>query len=72
MRRVVVTGLGIVSSIGNNANEVLASLREAKSGGPQWTSAAAVAPLPGTWTLTLNVALDASDAYTTSASYQVW
>ena len=31
-RRVVVTGLGIVSSIGNNANEVLASLREAKSG----------------------------------------
>ena len=32
MRRVVVTGLGIVSSIGNNADEVLASLREAKSG----------------------------------------
>jgi 3-oxoacyl-[acyl-carrier-protein] synthase-1 len=32
MRRVVVTGLGIVSSIGNNASEVLTSLREAKSG----------------------------------------
>ncbi len=32
MRRVVVTGMGVVSSIGNNANEVLASLREAKSG----------------------------------------
>jgi len=32
MRRVVVTGLGIVSSIGNNAQEVLASLRDAKSG----------------------------------------
>jgi 3-oxoacyl-[acyl-carrier-protein] synthase-1 len=32
MRRVVVTGLGIISSIGNNAQEVLASLREAKSG----------------------------------------
>ena len=32
MRRVVVTGMGIVSSIGNNANEVLASLREARSG----------------------------------------
>jgi copper transport protein len=47
-------------------------MREARSGGSQWTSAAAVAPLPGTWTLTLNVALDASDAYTTSASYQVW
>ncbi|WP_340646876.1 beta-ketoacyl-ACP synthase I [Phenylobacterium sp.] len=32
MRRVVVTGIGIVSSIGVNANEVLASLHEAKSG----------------------------------------
>jgi len=32
MRRVVVTGLGIVCSIGNNAQEVIASLREAKSG----------------------------------------
>lgn len=32
MRRVVVTGLGIVSSIGANAAEVTASLRDAKSG----------------------------------------
>ncbi len=32
MRRVVVTGMGIVSSIGNNTQEVLSSLREAKSG----------------------------------------
>jgi 3-oxoacyl-[acyl-carrier-protein] synthase-1 len=32
MRRVVVTGLGIVCSIGNNTQEVVASLREAKSG----------------------------------------
>ena len=32
MRRVVVTGMGIVSSIGNNADEALASLREARSG----------------------------------------
>ena len=32
MRRVVVTGMGIVSSIGNNTQEVIASLREAKSG----------------------------------------
>ena len=30
MRRVVVTGMGIVSSIGNNTQEVLASLREAQ------------------------------------------
>ncbi len=32
MRRVVVTGIGIVSSIGNNADEVLSSLKEARSG----------------------------------------
>ena len=32
MRRVVVTGIGIVSSIGSNANEVLASLHDARSG----------------------------------------
>ncbi|WP_300059444.1 beta-ketoacyl-ACP synthase I [uncultured Roseobacter sp.] len=32
MRRVVVTGLGIVSSIGNNAEEVLASLKSGTSG----------------------------------------
>ncbi|MCP5088926.1 MAG: beta-ketoacyl-ACP synthase I [Rhodobacteraceae bacterium] len=32
MRRVVVTGLGVVSSIGTNAEEVLASLKAGKSG----------------------------------------
>ncbi len=32
MRRVVVTGMGIVSSIGNNTQEVLASLHECRSG----------------------------------------
>ena len=32
MKRVVVTGLGIVSSIGNNAEEVTQSLKEGKSG----------------------------------------
>ena len=32
MRRVVVTGLGIISSIGNNAAEVTDSLKDAKSG----------------------------------------
>lgn len=32
MRRVVVTGLGIVSAIGNNKDEVLASLKAGKSG----------------------------------------
>jgi len=32
MRRVVVTGLGIVASIGNNASEVLESLKAARPG----------------------------------------
>ena len=32
MRRVVITGLGVVSSIGNNAEEVLASLKAGTSG----------------------------------------
>ena len=32
MKRVVVTGMGIVSSIGNNVSEVLSSLKEARSG----------------------------------------
>ncbi|MEJ2106893.1 MAG: beta-ketoacyl-ACP synthase I [Acidiferrobacteraceae bacterium] len=32
MRRVVVTGMGVVSSIGNNKQEVLDSLREGRSG----------------------------------------
>ena len=32
MRRVVVTGMGIVSSLGNNQSEVLDSLREGRSG----------------------------------------
>ena len=32
MKRVVITGLGIVSSIGNNAEEVLSSLKAGRSG----------------------------------------
>ena len=32
MRRVVVTGLGIVSSLGNNIEEVTTSLRNGNSG----------------------------------------
>ena len=32
MRRVVVTGIGVISSIGNDKDEVLASLREGRSG----------------------------------------
>ena len=32
MKRAVITGLGVVSSIGNNQQEVLASLQEGRSG----------------------------------------
>ena len=32
MRRVVVTGLGIISSIGNNKDEVVQSLKDGRSG----------------------------------------
>lgn len=32
MKRAVITGLGVVSSIGNNQQEVLASLKEGRSG----------------------------------------
>src|SRR5580698_8135294 len=32
MRRVVITGMGIVSSIGNNTQEVLSSLHSGRSG----------------------------------------
>jgi 3-oxoacyl-[acyl-carrier-protein] synthase-1 len=32
MRRAVITGLGLVSPLGNNAQETLVSLRETKSG----------------------------------------
>ena len=48
MKRVVVTGLGVVSSIGNNAAEVTQSLRDGKSGiefVPQYTRARL--PQPG-------------------------
>ncbi len=40
--------------------------------GSQWATSAAVVPLPGVWTLTLDVALGPADAYATSASYRVW
>ena len=32
MKRVVITGMGIVCSLGNNKSEVLESLKKAKSG----------------------------------------
>ncbi|MGH3246749.1 MAG: copper resistance protein CopC [Trebonia sp.] len=48
------------------------ALRKTAADGSSWASATAVAPLPGTWTLTINVALTSTTAFTTSASYQVW
>jgi 3-oxoacyl-(acyl-carrier-protein) synthase len=50
MRRVVVTGMGIVSSIGNNTEEVLASLRDCKIGHrPGARLCRSWLPLPGAW-----------------------
>jgi copper transport protein len=38
----------------------------------RWHSANAVVPLPGTWTLTLDVTVDPTEAYATAARYRVW
>ena len=48
------------------------TLRRLTPDGSQWATSAAIVPLPGVWTLTLNVALGPADAYATSASYRVW
>jgi copper transport protein len=48
------------------------TLRRLTPDGSQWAASAAVVPLPGVWTLTLDVALGPADAYATSASYRVW
>lgn len=47
-------------------------LRKVDASGSSWRSSNAVVPLPGVWTLTLDVTLDAADAYATSTSYTVW
>ena len=48
------------------------TLRKVAPDRSEWASRAAVAPLPGLWTLTINVSLGAASAYTTSVRYQVW
>lgn len=48
------------------------TLRRLTPDGSWWATSAAVVPLPGVWTLTLDVALGPADAYATSASYRVW
>lgn len=61
MRRVVVTGMGIVSSIGNNTQEVAASLREAKPGivaEPTYTEMGFRSQVAGTLKLDLEETLD--------------
>ncbi|MDX5360264.1 MAG: beta-ketoacyl-ACP synthase I [Alphaproteobacteria bacterium] len=61
MRRVVVTGMGIVSSIGNNVQEVVASLREARSGivaAPSYTEHGFRCQVHGAPTLDLDAAVD--------------
>ncbi|MDA7948030.1 MAG: beta-ketoacyl-ACP synthase I [Hyphomicrobiaceae bacterium] len=61
MRRVVITGMGIVSSIGNNVQEVTASLREAKSGivkAPEYAEMGFRSQVHGAPTLDWEEALD--------------
>lgn len=57
MKRVVITGLGIVSSIGNNSEEVLASLKAGRSGISRSESFAEVGLRSQVWGMpTINVA----------------
>ena len=61
MRRVVVTGIGIVSCIGNDASEVTQSLREAKSGitaAPEYAELGFRSQVHGKPTLNLEEAVD--------------
>ncbi|HYM30651.1 MAG TPA: beta-ketoacyl-ACP synthase I [Candidatus Cybelea sp.] len=61
MRRVVVTGIGIVSSIGNNQAEVTESLREGKSGivfAPEYKELGFRSQVHGTVKLDLDAVVD--------------
>ena len=61
MRRVVVTGLGVVSSIGNNAAEVTRSLRDGRSGiefVPQYKDLGFRSQVAGTVKLNVDEAVD--------------
>ncbi|TXL72305.1 beta-ketoacyl-ACP synthase I [Vineibacter terrae] len=61
MRRVVVTGLGIVSSIGNNAGEVTAALKEGRSGiefAPQYRDLGFRCQVHGTLKVDLDATVD--------------
>jgi 3-oxoacyl-[acyl-carrier-protein] synthase-1 len=61
MRRVVVTGLGIICPIGNNAQEVVASLREARSGithAPDYAKMGFRSQVEGSLKLDLDSAID--------------
>jgi 3-oxoacyl-[acyl-carrier-protein] synthase I len=64
MRRVVITGIGIVSSIGNNAAEVEASLRTGKSGivaAPQYAEHGFRSQIHGMPQITLEDHIDKRD-----------
>lgn len=61
MRRVAVTGMGIVSSLGNNPQEVVASLREAKSGivyAPEYAEHGFRSQVHGSLKIDLDAAVD--------------
>lgn len=81
-----VLDIHIVDSAGElvSAQSVAASLSSASvaaldvhftnvdSDGQRWQSENAVLPLPGRWTLSLDIALSPTSGYATSASYTVW
>ncbi|MEM6988473.1 MAG: beta-ketoacyl synthase N-terminal-like domain-containing protein, partial [Pseudomonadota bacterium] len=61
MKRAVITGMGIVSSLGNTADEVLSSLREGRSGisaKPAYTVLAMRSQVAGQPTIDLSEHID--------------
>ena len=66
MRRVVITGIGIVSCIGNNQKEVLESLKVGKSGisfAPEYAELGFRSQVHGKPTINLQEAIDSTIAF---------
>jgi copper transport protein len=63
----------LTASVSSDSVAALAvTLQRVAGDGSHWVSSAAVVPLPGVWTLTLNVGLGPATAYATSVAYRVW
>jgi copper transport protein len=71
-REVVVPSVtGTLSSVDAGIASLNVDFAKSRADPRKWTSLTAV-PLPGEWTLTMNVDFDQATAYTTSADYRVW